>query len=55
MRLNARIAALRKILDDPCVAQEAETKRRSSEANRLLIARWQKLRKKGKPAVKKGR
>jgi hypothetical protein len=52
LRLNDRIAALRKTLEDPAVAQEAEAKRRSGEASRLLLARWQKLRKKGKTVLK---
>lgn len=52
MRVNDRIAALRKALEDPTVTQEVEVKRRSGEASRLLIARWQKLRKKGKTVVK---
>jgi hypothetical protein len=52
LRVNDRIAALRKALEDPTVTQEVEVKRRSGEASRLLIARWQKLRKKGKTVVK---
>ena len=50
--LNERIVNLRKILAHPKVIQESEVKRKTSEVNRSLISRWQKLRKKVKSAVR---
>ena len=51
-RLNERIAILRKLLAHPKVTQECVIKRETSELNRSLINRWQKLRKKMKSAVR---
>ena len=50
--LNKRISNLRKILDQPAVKDESDVHKRATDLSKILIARWQKLRKKGKTVVK---